>query len=301
MKLRLLILLSTLSFSSIGQVREGYASSGEVNNWYQVYGTGRQAILIINGGPGMNSKGFESLAKEFANRYSRRVIIYDQRGTGNSILPELNSTTISIELMVHDIESIREEEALDAWLVFGQSFGGMLAAKYASQFPDRIEKLILSSSGGLSLEDLGEVDIMGRLTEVERDSFTYWNNKLQGQPQDERILLKRNTFLASAYVVGNDHVSTIAERLGEVNRQLNAMVFSDMRRINFNCANEIKEFNRSVLILIGDQDIVSLAAAKRTDALLENSLLVVVPKSGHYGWLENPEVYYGALDEFLER
>ncbi|MGB3079084.1 MAG: alpha/beta fold hydrolase, partial [Saprospiraceae bacterium] len=52
--------------------------------YYRTFGSG-QPLLIINGGPGMNSNGFENLARKLSEHY--KTIIYDQRGTGKSILP----------------------------------------------------------------------------------------------------------------------------------------------------------------------------------------------------------------------
>ena len=54
--------------------------SNDSNLYYQIFGSGKP-ILIINGGPGMNSEGFGYLAKELANR-NYQCILYDQRGTG---------------------------------------------------------------------------------------------------------------------------------------------------------------------------------------------------------------------------
>lgn len=295
-----------LIFLSLTVVKKDYAQGQEftVNNenvdtYYQVFGDGKRTMLIINGGPGLNSKGFEPLAKSIAERYGVSVIIYDQRGTGQSKIQSANAQNVTLDLMISDIEAIRKARGLDDWIVFGQSFGGMLAGYYASMHPDRVEKLILSSSGGVNMRDLNEVNIMGRLTSAEQDSFYYWNRALLRSPNDAKVRYRRNTFLASAYLVGSKHIAAVARRLGEVNTDLNQLVFSEMRRSSFDCSEGLKSFHHPTLILIGDNDVVSLGAAKRTHALLSNSTLVVIPRSGHYGWLENPEVYYGALDRLI--
>lgn len=50
--------------------------------YYRVYGKGKP-MLIINGGPGMNSDGFVNLAKQLSK--DCQTIVYDQRGTGNQL------------------------------------------------------------------------------------------------------------------------------------------------------------------------------------------------------------------------
>ncbi len=294
----IIVLVSWLQVSA--QVRASYVNNEGVNTWYQVYGEGEEAVLVINGGPGMNSRGFESLAKEFSYRYGKRIILYDQRGTGNSVISNPNDNNITLELMISDMEAIRKAEKLRSWILFGQSFGGMLAAAYTSDHPEKVDKLILSSSGGLSMSDLGEVDIMGRLSTFERDSFNYWNRASAANPGNLEIRLQRNKYLASAYLVGDKFIPVVARRLAEVNMPLNAMVFRDLRRIDFNVSEQMKSFDKPVLILIGEKDVVSLAAAKRAHNIFERSRLVKVPQSAHYGWLENPDVYFGALGELLK-
>ena len=101
-----ILLLFSLFFhvSIVAQVQGKAPTADRHFLHYKVYGKGTP-LVIINGGPGMNSKGFESLAIELSKNY--RVIIYDQRGTGNSVLPKLDGSTINMQLMVEDIESLR--------------------------------------------------------------------------------------------------------------------------------------------------------------------------------------------------
>lgn len=299
MKARLLIILISISSFTLAQKRESVVVNNGVETHYTIYGNGPSTMLIINGGPGMNSAGFESLAKQFAELYNLQVITYDQRGTGKSKIANPSNKNVSMELMLSDIEAIRNQEGIEAWSMFGQSFGGMLAAYYASKFPERIDKLILSSSGGMRISDLSSVNILGKLTQVERDSFNYWNGKLQYATSNKELRYKRNLYMASAYLVGDEYIPAIAERLGQVNMEMNGMVLSDMYRTQFDCSEDLRAFDKPTLILIGDDDIVSLDVAKETNELLANSKLVIVPSSGHYGWLENPEVYFGAITSFM--
>ncbi|MBK9983709.1 MAG: alpha/beta fold hydrolase [Saprospiraceae bacterium] len=135
--------------------------------YYRTFGSG-QPLLIINGGPGMNSNGFENLARKLSEHY--KTIIYDQRGTGKSILPILDSTTITMDLMIEDVESLRKFFKLDSWSILGHSFGGMLASYYATKYPEHIDKMILSSSGGIDLGLLSYVNdaISSKLSSEEK-------------------------------------------------------------------------------------------------------------------------------------
>ena len=123
---------------------------------YKTFGSGKP-ILIINGGPGMNSDGFDGIAKMLSK--NNMTITYDQRGTGRSTVEKIDNTTISMDLMVNDIEVLRKYLKIDQWIIFGHSFGGMLAAYYATVHPENIKSIIFSSSGGIDLGLLSGLNI----------------------------------------------------------------------------------------------------------------------------------------------
>src|SRR4051812_42772469 len=96
----LCLLAIVLCTNASAQEREGVAVNGGVPIYYRTYGSGTP-LLIINGGPGMNSIGYEPLAKSLAA--NAQTIIFDQRGTGQSMPEHIDSTTITMDLMVQDI------------------------------------------------------------------------------------------------------------------------------------------------------------------------------------------------------
>ncbi|MEO8516810.1 MAG: alpha/beta hydrolase, partial [Flavobacterium sp.] len=172
-----IVFFSFLFISCSFAQTEGFAKNNDGSQtYYKTFGNGTP-ILIINGGPGMNSNGFEAMAKTLSK--NNQTIVYDQRGTGKSLLKKLDASTINMKLMADDIESLRIHLKIKKWVVLGHSFGGMLASYYATLYPNSIEKLILSSSGGLDLKLLdGPNLIESNLNQIERDSLQYWNNKI---------------------------------------------------------------------------------------------------------------------------
>src|SRR4029077_10005765 len=101
-------------------------------------------------------------------------------GTGRSVLNEIDSSTITMKLMVEDLECLREHLKINTWIILGHSFGGMLASYYASVHPQHVEALILSSSGGMDLGLLASAgkNINSKLTRTESDSLAYWSEKI---------------------------------------------------------------------------------------------------------------------------
>lgn len=295
MKTLLYLLLLSLS-SGVSSQNEKTISIDGGNLHYKTFGNG-QPLLIINGGPGMSSEGFTSLAKELGK--SNKTILYDQRGTGKSTMNKINSETITMDLMVQDIETLRKYLNIEEWPVLGHSFGGMLASYYATKHPDKIEGLILSSSGGVDLTLLSSLSITSSLTQKEQDSLAYWTDKIHNGDTSHHAALQRGKFLAPAYLYDKTFVPLIAERLTQGNMTINGLIWANMRSIDFDCKDKLKSFNKPVLIIQGKQDILDKSIAEKTHQLFANSELYFIDKAAHYAWLEQPQLYFGKINSFL--
>ena len=278
---------------------EGYSTNDDSSKtYYKIFGKG-EPLLIINGGPGMNSNGFEGMAKILAE--TQETIIYDQRGTGKSELKELNSKTISMKIMAEDIEALRKHLKIKKWNILGHSFGGMLASYYATIYPNSINKLVLSSSGGIDLSLLkGPNLIEQNLSKVEKDSMNYWEAKIKKGDTSYTARLGRGRAMAPAYVYDQKYVPIIAERLTQGNSTINGLLWQDMQKINFDCAAKLKSFKNPVLIIQGKEDVISNQIGELAHKTLPNSKLILLENCRHYGWLDAKEKYFGEINSFLK-
>ena len=266
--------------------------------YYRTYGKG-QPLLIINGGPGMNSNGFEQLAIELSKNY--QTIIYDQRGTGKSTLANPDTASITMKLMLDDIESIRKHLNIPVWFVLGHSFGGMVASYYATQYPGHIKKIVLSSSGGIDLDILGYAgeSINSKLSKTSLDSINYWTSRISQGDTSHFAALARGKLLAPAYVMDQKYLPIIAERLTQGNSTINMLIWTALQNMNFDCSEGLKKFDKPVLIIQGKNDIVKEETALKAHRVLKNSKVVFLDHSIHYGWIDNKKVYFEEIRAFL--
>lgn len=247
----------------------------------------------------MNSNGFEAMAKILAKKH--QTIIYDQRGTGKSTLKNLNSETISMRLMADDIETLRKHLKIKKWSILGHSFGGMLACYYATIYPESIDKLVLSSSGGIDLSLLeGGNAIESSLSPIEKDSMRYWNIKIQNGDTSHGARLARGRAMAPAYVYDRKFIPQIAERLTQGNSTINSLLWNDMQKTKFDCKPNLKSFQKPVLIIQGKQDIVSKEIGEIALETFPNAKMVLLENCKHYGWLDAEEKYFAEIESFLD-
>lgn len=146
-------------------VPESYALPGGQKlqiYWEKLKSTtpGAEAIVLINGGPGMSHDSFHhatagGYARDWfeALRTHFDVYYFDQRGTGKS--QSMNFTNFSgrnyrcygTPDISRDIEELRKNVIKKNQIaVLGESYGGMVALSYATMFPDAVSKLIIHDS-----------------------------------------------------------------------------------------------------------------------------------------------------------
>ena len=217
----------------------------------------------------MSSEGFIPLAKKLAE--NNRTIIYDQRGTGLSGLNSVERSTVTMDLMVEDIETLRRHLGYQEWIVLGHSFGGMLAYYYASKYPERVSAMIQSSSGGMDLALLSSINIAAGLSELQQDSLSFYNAKIAAGDSSYETRLKRGLLLAPAYLFKQEYIPVIAERLTQSNRRINSLVWQNLRAIEFDTKPVLRFFDKPTLIIHGEQDIVGTDIAKTAHGVLPNS------------------------------
>ncbi len=98
-----------------------------------------QPVVFLHGGPG---GGIVSDYRRYFDPAAYRIVLFDQRGSGQST-PHAELEGNTTWDLVEDIEKIREQLGIDAWHVFGGSWGSTLALAYAETHPERVSELVL--------------------------------------------------------------------------------------------------------------------------------------------------------------
>jgi proline iminopeptidase len=98
-----------------------------------------QPVVFLHGGPG---GGIVPEYRRYFDPDAYRVVLFDQRGSGQST-PHAELEGNTTWDLVEDIETLREKLGVDAWHVFGGSWGSTLALAYAETHPGRVRSLTL--------------------------------------------------------------------------------------------------------------------------------------------------------------
>lgn len=96
-------------------------------------------VVFVHGGPG---GGTDPKMRRFFDPKRYRIVLFDQRGCGQST-PHASLVDNTTWHLVDDMERLREHLGIEAWQVFGGSWGSTLGLAYAEMHPQRVTELVL--------------------------------------------------------------------------------------------------------------------------------------------------------------
>jgi proline iminopeptidase len=227
------------------------------------------------------------------------VVYYEQRGSGRSKPPP--DGAYSIDLLVEDLEQLRQQLGIDTMALLGISFGGQLAAEYAIAHPDRVEALILNGFGApgplaVSPQPAGfdAVTTDETLRARIRDCATaddIW--AIVDRPTVDRFLFHQPQ--------NADRVRALWAGSGLINTGAMAAALADQPPRNRPLIDELAGLDVPTLVLIGLHDRnAGVDACRDLTSRLRNGRLVVFAGSAHFPHIEETERYVETIATFLQ-
>lgn len=137
-----------------------------------------QPVVVLHGGPGGGKKPDD---RRYFDPSHYRIVLFDQRGCGMS-QPHAELQENTTWDLVGDIEKLRQHLGIEAWQVFGGSWGSALALAYAETHPERVTGLILRGIFTLRRAEL-EWFYQGGADALYPDA---WEKYVAVIPEDER-------------------------------------------------------------------------------------------------------------------
>ena len=135
-------------------------------------------VIFLHGGPG---GGIEPVYRQYFDPEKWRIIVFDQRGCGQST-PHAELQENTTWDLIGDIEKIRQHLEIDRWVVFGGSWGSTLSLSYAITHPDRCEALVLRGIFMIRKKEINWFYQDGT-SNIYPDA---WEHYLRPIPEDER-------------------------------------------------------------------------------------------------------------------
>lgn len=237
-----------------------------VNIYYEVYGTGKEAIILL-GGLGMTCEGW-ILQSQFFSEYFR-VIVMDNRGSGRSCSTEADFT---ISDMADDTLHLMNFLSVEKAHLICHSMGGFIGLEFAHKYPDRVSSLIFCNTASrLDSRSICRLKLWEDMKKQNIDlSIQIRDQVLWIFPQE---FFNNEMFFETALKKMMDYPFKQTD-MG-YSRQVNACV-------SFDSTNYLKEIKSSVMVLASDDDlIIPVEMAKKLASDISGSHWMIVKDCGH--------------------
>jgi pimeloyl-ACP methyl ester carboxylesterase len=225
-----------------------------------------------------------------------RVIAFDLPGFGASEMPD---GQISISGYARWLDALYDALGIDAAAVIGNSMGGFISAELAIAYPARVERLVLVSAAGLTVEHQRHDRTLAVLRTLDRRLAAYagWlgtrSETLARRPRARRMIFGLVTHrpdllpgpLVAEQIRGSGKAGFVPA--------LDALTSYPIR-------DRLPEIACPTLIVWGTGDwLVPVRDADEFARLIPNARKVVWPQTGHMAMLERPDAFNRLLAAFL--
>jgi len=250
-----------------------------VRIYYETFGDREGLPLILIHGQGLDHYMFKKQIEKYTNE-DIFLITPDMRGHGRS------SKVDSLELMdwAEDINDLMYQHGLETANILGVSMGGVIAQKFAVEYPEKVDKLILSDTFA-EINSLTEK--LAAYSQV--IGFTLF-----------RIFPKqlRAKIIASAY---KDYSPEVYEYFKKVTKKADfgQLVLSRKAINKIDLLEELEKLNKPVLVMAGDKILIK-PAQKIAGSLPNSSLKIIEGSSDPSNMTKPTEFDKNVLDFLLE-
>ena len=283
-------------------------------------------LIVVHGGPGGNHI---SLRRLEALAPAHRVVLYDQRGTGESDRLDVSPARpkslekLTLEQNVEDLEALRERLGREKVSLIGHSWGAALVVFYAAAYPARVDRLIVYSGGPETLElaKRKKAAHRAKLTAEERAMFKQRLEAIQtavkaDAPQeklDPLFVKLASVMFPSLYCVRPQKAADSAapstpkqgggSGYGEIGRGgfwANQVVGQYVLKFEYaSIADGLRKVKAPALLTWGRCEPSPVERLTNLLDYLPDARFVVFKKSGHNAMEEEQELFFGMLRAFL--
>ena len=231
---------------------------------------------------------------------------YDQLGCGNSDKSE-DLSLWNVEGYREEVEAVRQGLGLDQFVLYGQSWGGMLAIEYALKYGARLRGLVISNmTAGIQsylarldhLKGLLGAESRARLEALEA-AETY------DDPEYERIMMEE------LYPQVICRTRPWPEPVMRAFRDANLAIYNEMQgKSEFVVTGNFKDWERwdrlheirvKALVIGAGHDTMDPADLRRMAELMPNAESFTCPDGSHLAMWDDQARYFEALLGFLKR
>ncbi|KAF5347306.1 hypothetical protein D9756_009941 [Leucocoprinus leucothites] len=285
----------------------------ECQTWYKVHGdlkSGVRPLVVLHGGPGLTSD-YVAPCSILTTQRSIPVIIYDQIGNGRSThLPEkMGDTTFWTEQVFLDELKILliHLGIYEDYDLFGNSWGGMLAARHAARQAGGLKHLvIMSSPASLDLWIENQKVLRRKLPQAVQDTLEKCER--EGMTDSKEYQDGINVY-SSHFLCTVDPMPEPLKASFEALVKDPSVYFTMYGQNRFNVTGTLRtwsilddasKISVPTLLTNGAMDEAADSCVHPFFKLIPRVKWVQFAKSSHMAHFEEPDLFFNVVGEFLK-
>jgi pimeloyl-ACP methyl ester carboxylesterase len=220
-----------------------------------------------------------------------RVIIHDYRGTGRSSKPSIDYTT---QIFARDVIALMDHLKVDDAIIVGHSMGGRVAQLLALDYPGRVKKLVLASTGSHYPKT------KGLPLKICKEMIEWGYEKYE---RDHSILVGFTDEFVKNHPERVEHYLKVRmQNLCPVEFYLRHL----LARQGHDTSGRLKDIRQPTLILVGEDDrnMTSEVNHRMSSEILANEIpnskLVVLQNERHSYFFANPDAAHKIIRDFIK-
>lgn len=258
-------------------------------------------IIMLHGGPGLDHTEMHPWLDPLADEFY--LIYCDLRGNGRS--QRVDPASLSLDVFAHDVTAIADRLGFDRYALLGHSFGSFVALAHAIEEGTAAQYIISSgtASFGKSMPEI-EANLAAFEPAELRDQVTRsWALEPEARTEQDVATIMEMQMPFHFASVESEGYRRYVER-GDAEAMYSPEVLAHFASSSYAIEYEdrLETIDKPVLILTGESDrTCTPRAAEEMHAGIPGSELVVIPDAGHMTFIEQPEMYFSVVRQFLEK
>jgi 4,5:9,10-diseco-3-hydroxy-5,9,17-trioxoandrosta-1(10),2-diene-4-oate hydrolase len=275
----------------------------EHQRWVQAAGAPVNVIDVGEGDPlvfihGLSGSWVNWLENIPHFARGHRVIAVDLPGFGHSPMPVQR---ISIAGYARIVDELLTALGVERAAIVGNSMGGFIGAEIAISFATRVEKLVLVSAAGLSIEHQRNEPVLRALERLD-NVLIYGGGwaATRSEHLTRRPRMRRRLMGLVAHRAERLPAPLIAEQIKGSGKP--GFVPAMDALTSYPIRDRLGEIGCPVLVVWGEKDrLVPVRDAHEFGRLIAQAEVMVWPDTGHVAMLERPAAFNALVDRFLGR
>src|SRR5215208_464803 len=276
------------------RARTEHIQVGDINMAYKRFGQGKPILFIAGTSQTKDAWDLTLLLELAATNHT--VIVFDNRGMGETTV---GTKPFSIEQFANDTAGLLDALNIEKVDVFGASLGSFIAQELALNYPQRVDRLVLSAGycgGNEAIYPSGQAaETLMTLASPE---------VLQNMTAEQQAMILAPIMFPPEWLEEHPEIlNTTVIQLTPVRSASPEIIQQQGLAVGTwkGSCDRLSSITQPTLLIVGDQDLLAPPANSAMMAeRIPNSRLVILEGTGHGAMWQVPNEFTAYIQNFLE-